>query len=163
MIVACSRNRVIGKNLQLPWRLPDDLKRFKELTLGHPVIMGRKTFESIGKPLPGRKNIVITRQKSFGPDGVKTVSSLDEALEVISGVSEAFIIGGGEIYQMALSRADRIYLTWVDAEVDGDAYFPDWSREGFVEVSQEVHPIDERHALPFRFLILDKNKKPQRS
>lgn len=156
IVVACSKNRVIGRGLELPWRLPNDLKRFKALTLGHPVIMGRKTFESIGRPLPDRKNIVITRQKDFCPQGVETVGSMEEALELCRLVDEVFIIGGGEIYKMALPQVNRIYLTLVDAEIDGDVFFPDWTTKGFSEVSEEFHPADEKHAFAFRFLVLDR-------
>lgn len=157
IIVACSKNRVIGRDLQLPWRLPDDLRRFKSLTIGHPVIMGRKTFDSIGRPLPGRENIVITRQQGYCPAGVKVVHSLEEALSFCSSASQAFIIGGGEIYQLALSRVRWIYLTWVDVEIEGDAFFPDWSQENFVQVSEEAHPVDDQHAFSFKFLVLEKN------
>lgn len=156
IIVACSKNRVIGRDLQLPWRLPDDLQRFKALTLGHPVIMGRKTLDSIGRPLPGRQNIVITRQQGYCPEGVKVVHSLEQALSDCRSASEVFIIGGGEIYQLALPQVRRIYLTWVDVEIEGDAFFPDWSQENFVQVSEETHPVDEKHAFPFKFLILEK-------
>ncbi len=156
IVVACSKNRVIGKDNQLPWRLPDDLRRFKAITAGYPVIMGRKTFESIGKPLPQRENIVITRQKDFRPAGVQVAGSLEEAIELCGSASEVFIIGGAEIYRLALSRTDRIYLTSVESEIEGDAYFPDWSGEGFVPISEEKHAADERHALPFSFLVLDR-------
>jgi len=156
IVVACSRNLVIGRRLDLPWRLPDDLKRFKALTVNHPVIMGRKTFESIGRPLPDRKNIVITRQKDFSLAEVESASSLAEAIELCGSAAEIFIIGGGEVYKMALPQVNRIYLTLVEAEIEGDVFFPDWMKKGFFQVSEEFHPADEKHAFPFRFLVLDR-------
>ena len=134
MIVATAQNRVIGRDNALPWYLPNDLKYFKQTTLGKPVIMGRKTYESIGKPLPGRTNIVITRQTDYLPEGVKVVHSVAEARDLaesvclIDGQEEAMIMGGAEIYTLALPDADRLYLTEVHADVDGDAYFPEYDK-----------------------------------
>lgn len=139
IIVAAARNGVIGRNNQLPWHLPQDLKYFKAVTLGKPVIMGRKTYESIGRPLPGRANIVITRDLSWCANGVEVVHSFDEALELASGVdvSEVMVIGGAEIYKAALPVAHRIYLTRIDLEPEGDAFFPepgaDWLLVSCVE------------------------------
>ncbi|OGP09580.1 MAG: hypothetical protein A2048_00115 [Deltaproteobacteria bacterium GWA2_45_12] len=124
IIVAMSQNGVIGKNNQLPWHLSEDLKRFKTLTMGQAIIMGRKTFESIGKPLPGRTNIVITRNKKYTAQGVILVSSLKEALEKVPTNTEAFVIGGAEIYKEALPHAQTIYLTRIEKEVEGDTFFP---------------------------------------
>jgi dihydrofolate reductase len=124
IVVAMDRNRVIGARGRLPWRLSVDLKRFKALTLGHAVIMGRKTFESIGKPLAGRKNIVVSRRKDFAAEGCDVARSLDEALQAAGG-GDVYVIGGGEIYAQALPRADRLYVTEIDTEVaGGDAFFP---------------------------------------
>ena len=120
LIVAASRNGVIGAGGKLPWRLPADLKRFKEITLGHPILMGRKTFESIGKPLPGRANIVITRQKGFQACGATVAHSLEEALQICEGRDEVFVIGGAEIYKEALPLANRIYLTRIEQDFEGD-------------------------------------------
>jgi dihydrofolate reductase len=137
----------------LPWRLPDDLKRFKAITLGKPVVMGRKTFESIGKPLPGRTNIVISRQPDYQAEGCVTVRSLDEALSA-ADAREAMIIGGAEIYRQVLPRVDQIYLTRVHAEVPGDVQFPSIVWEDWIECESEYHPADGRHAYPFTFLKL---------
>ncbi len=124
LIVAASTNNVIGNDGELPWRLSDDLKRFKAVTMGKPIVMGRKTFESIGRPLPGRQNIVITRQDNFEADGCDVVQSTAEAVEVAVGAEEIMVIGGSEIYAAFLPIADRIYLTRVHTEVEGDAFFP---------------------------------------
>ncbi|GAB4092359.1 dihydrofolate reductase [Flaviaesturariibacter terrae] len=127
LLVAADEGNVIGKNNELPWRLPDDLKYFKNLTWGMPILMGRKTFESIGKPLPGRHSIVITRNPEWKHDGVETVHSLEAALEAAAkrSVNELFIIGGAEIFRSALPQADRVYLTRIYERYDGDAFFPE--------------------------------------
>lgn len=125
LIVAMDQNRVIGAAGKLPWHLPADLKRFKALTLGHPIVMGRKTFESIGRPLPGRTNVVVTRQQSYQAVGCTVVHSLEAAFEAVRGHGEVFLIGGGELFEQAMGIADRIYATEIDtAVVGGDAYFP---------------------------------------
>ena len=136
LIAAMARNRVIGKDGKLPWRIPEDLKRFKKLTTGHCVVMGRKTFDSIGKPLPNRTNIVITRDKSWRADGVVVAHSLDEALGLASG-DEVFVIGGGEIYAAALPKASKLYLTLVEGQWEGDAFFPEYDAGRFREVARE--------------------------
>lgn len=160
LIAACDRNRAIGKGNSLPWSLPDDLKHFRATTSGKPVIMGRKTYESIGRPLPNRLNIVITRQAGFrAAEGVLVTGSLDEAIGAASnvpGVQEVFVIGGGEIYRLALPRADRLYLTLVDAAIEADAWFPSWEGQEFREVSRTVHPVDEKHAYAFSFVVLER-------
>jgi len=131
IVVATSRNGVIGNDNQLPWHLPEDLKYFKKITMGKPIVMGRKTYESIGRPLPGRTNIVITRNTSWQADGVVVVHDLDEAITVAgqacidSDVNEAMVIGGSEIYRQALEKADRLYVTEVEIDIEGDAHFPD--------------------------------------
>lgn len=137
IIAALARNRVIGRDNRMPWHISDDLKRFKSLTLGHPVVMGRKTFQSIGKPLPGRDNIVITRSDAFAAPGCRVVHSLAEALSAAQDGPEVFVIGGADIYALALPIADCLQLTEVDAETDGDAYFPDFDRGAWREVSRE--------------------------
>jgi dihydrofolate reductase len=157
LIAAMARNRVIGRDNQLPWRLPEDLKRFKALTMGHPVVMGRKTYESIGKPLPGRLNLVLTRGPWSGPagtDGPVPVVSLDQAIERAraTGTDEIFVIGGGQVYELAMPLADRLYLTLVDGEHAGDAYFPQWDEASFREIER-----DERQG--FSFVTLDREKK----
>ncbi|CAG5003668.1 Dihydrofolate reductase type 3 [Dyadobacter sp. CECT 9275] len=160
IIVAVSENGVIGKDNQLIWRLPEDLKRFKNLTMGHPMIMGRKTFESIGKALPGRTSIVITRQKDFQPDGVIVVHSLHEAITEAKKLNtdEAFIIGGGEIYQQALAVTDHIYLTQVDVVIEGDTHFEISDPENWDEINQIGYNADEKHAFSFKFI--DLRRKP---
>jgi dihydrofolate reductase len=154
MIVAMASNRVIGRNNQLPWYLPNDLKYFKATTMGKPIIMGRKTYESIGKPLPGRTNIVITSNREFSAEGVKVAHTIDEAMNiadavaVLEGAQEVVVIGGSEIYALFLPKTDRLYLTEVHAEVEGDAFFPelDWSRwqeQGREDFSKEgPNPYD---------------------
>jgi dihydrofolate reductase len=159
LIAAMSSNRVIGVGNRLPWDIPEDLKRFRALTAGRVVIMGRKTFESIGRPLPGRDNRVITRQKDYRPEGAKVYSALEKALTepVPQGMKndEIFVIGGGEIYGQALRWADRIHLTVIDQEFQGDAFFPDFADLNFVEVARENRDMP----LPFRFLTLQREEK----
>lgn len=155
LIVAASRNGVIGKENKLPWRLPADLKRFKQLTGGHPVIMGRKTFESIGKPLPGRTNIVVTRQKDFQACGVLVAHSLENALRYCEKEPEVFAIGGATIYEQALPLADKIYLTLIHQDFEGDARF-EFDRSAWKEVSREDHPPDAANPHPYSFLTLEK-------
>lgn len=160
LIVACARNRAIGIENRLPWHLPEDLKRFRTITSGHPVIMGRKTFESIGRPLPNRANIVVTRQSRYQPEGVQVARSLDDALARAKAApnssDEVFVIGGAEIYRLALPRADRLYITSVETDLAGDAFFPEWSSEDFHEISRERHGADERHAFAYQFLVLER-------
>lgn len=156
LVAAAARNNVIGKGNTLPWDLPDDLRHFRELTAGHAVIMGRKTFESIGRPLPKRRNIVITRQADYRPEGVETVSSLDAAISTVPADEEAFVIGGGEIFRQSLPIADRVYLTRVEAEVEGDAFFPSLASEEWREVSRRDGVVDEKNALPHTFLVFER-------
>jgi dihydrofolate reductase len=139
LIAAASENNVIGDHGKIPWDIPEDMKHFREITMGKPVIMGRKTYESIGHPLPKRPNIVITRQKGYVTTGAEVVGSLGDALERAGSVEEVFIIGGGEIYREALPMADRIYLTRVHAKVAGDALFPEFHPDHWREVSSEHH------------------------
>lgn len=142
IIVAIGSNNVIGKNGALPWHLPEDLKRFKQLTMGHPIIMGRKTHESIGKPLPGRVNIVITRQKGYTAPGCEVFSSFEEAVAKYKD-QDPFVIGGAEIYRVALPLADRLYITEVHPNAKtgegGDVFFPDFDRTAWRETSREPH------------------------
>ncbi|MFO7306442.1 MAG: type 3 dihydrofolate reductase [Gammaproteobacteria bacterium] len=154
IIVAAAQNNVIGRGNDLPWRLPDDLKRFKALTLGKPVIMGRKTYVSIGRPLPQRHNIVISRQPGLTLPDCTVVSSLDAALAAAGDAAEAMVIGGAEIFAQVLPRTDRIYLTRVHANVEGDTFFPELVSEDWIELDSEYHPADDRHAFPFTFLQL---------
>jgi dihydrofolate reductase len=158
LVVAMDRNRVIGRDNRLPWRLPADLAYFKRVTLGHPVIMGRRTWESIGKPLPGRKNIVVSRNPDYEAPGATVVGSLDEAWKAAEGASEASVIGGTSLFSEALAKADRIHLTEVDAEVTGDTWFPEFDRSRWSEREVERHARDERHEHPFRIVVLERDR-----
>ncbi|MCX7152275.1 MAG: type 3 dihydrofolate reductase [Proteobacteria bacterium] len=144
LIAAQARNRVIGRDNAMPWHLPADLKHFKALTMGHPVIMGRKTFEailaSLGKPLPGRRNIIVSRNRQFTVGGCTVVGSLEQAIAGCGTAEEAFVIGGGEIYRQALPLAQRLYLTEIDAEFAGDATFPDFDKAQWHEVARSEFP-----------------------
>lgn len=156
LVVAIAENGVIGRAGGLPWRLSTDLRRFKAVTMGKPVIMGRKTWESIGRPLPGRHNIVITRRADFSAPGAERAGSLDEALEIARGngdVEEACVIGGGEIYRRAMARADRLYVTHVLARIDGDTYFPPIEREIWEQVSAEEVPSGEKDVYATRYVV----------
>lgn len=159
IIVAASENNAIGLNNQLLWRLPNDLKFFKQTTWAMPVIMGRKTFESLsGKPLNGRLNIVITRQSDWNAAGVQKAGSLEEAFSVAAAnhYKESFVIGGGELYAAALPQANNIYLTRVEATMDGDTFFPVIDTNDWEMVMDEAHAVDEKHAFPYRFQKLIK-------
>ncbi len=152
LIVAASTNGVIGVDGDLPWRLSDDLKRFKALTTGKPVIMGRKTWDSIGRPLPNRQNIVITRNPDFTANGCDIVSTPEQAIDVADNADELMIIGGGTIYEIFLDKATRVYLTRVHAEIDGDTFFPELDSGVWTEVARTTHPADERHSVAFDFI-----------
>ena len=156
MIAAMAHDRIIGKDNQMPWHLPADFAWFKRCTMGKPVIMGRKTYESIGRPLPGRENIVISRDASLVIEGVTTVTSIDEALSVAGNVEEVMIIGGGTIYQACLPKAQKLYVTHIDAQVDGDTQFPAWS-DDFQEVHSEAYQADENNVYDMRFVVLEKD------
>jgi dihydrofolate reductase len=156
LVVAKAQNGVIGRDNRLPWRLPGDLAYFKRVTLGHPVIMGRRTWESIGKPLPGRHNIVVTRNPDYRAEGATVVGSLDEAWEAAGQVEEACVIGGTSLFEEALPIADRIHLTEVEAEVEGDTWFPEFDRSQWTEREVGHQPRDERHEYPFRILVLER-------
>lgn len=163
MIAALSRNRVIGKNNDLPWKLPDDMKFFMEKTKGHHAIMGRKNYDSIPqkfKPLPQRTNIVVTRQKNFIAPGCIVVDSLTKGLTLAeeNNEPETFIIGGAEIYKLGLPHAHRLYLTEIDALIEGDTYFPYFDKDQWSETSRFHHDKDERHAYSFDFVTYDKTK-----
>lgn len=157
LIAALGRNRLIGKDNRMPWHLSEDLKRFKALTLGHPVVMGRKTFQSIGIRLPGRDNIVITRSHAFAAPGCRVVHSLAEALSVAQCAAEVFVIGGAEIYALALPLADRLQLTEVDVELEGDAYFPNFDRSAWREVWRESRSTEGPQRLRYDFVTYDRS------
>ena len=158
LVVAVARNGVIGRDGDLPWRLPSDLKRFKQLTIGRPVLMGRKTWESIGRPLPGRPNIVVTRDAAFSAPGAEVVSSLDEGLAAARreakalGVDEVCIIGGGQIYAQVFDRADILHVTHVEADVEGDARFPAIDPAVFEKVAEEPIPQGEKDSHVMHFV-----------
>ncbi|TAK77054.1 MAG: dihydrofolate reductase [Gammaproteobacteria bacterium] len=154
-IVAMGENRVIGKNNQLPWRLPADLRHFKAITTGHPIIMGRKTYESIGRPLPNRLNIIVTRNRAFEAPGCVVVTSMAEAVQQADG-EEAFIIGGAEVYQQAMPLVQRLYLTVVHHVFEGDAYFPALNMAEWREAAREKHEADEENAWACSFVRLEK-------
>ena len=159
MVAALSRNRVIGRDGSLPWRLPDDLKHFVRVTLGKTVLMGRRTFESIGaQPLAKRHNIVLTRDRSYQAEGATVVHSLEAALEAAAHADELVILGGEKIYEAFLPRAERLYLTFVDAELPGDTYFPEVDFSEWVEVDRLDHPADERHCYPFHIVELERRE-----
>ncbi len=162
VIVAAAENGVIGRNNALPWHLPEDLRYFKRITMGKPIVMGRKTYESIGRPLPGRTNIVITRSPDWSAEGVSVVHSLEEALSlaqdiaVIDGATELMVIGGAEIYSTALPLADRLYLTQVHAKVEGDAWLPQVDWTAWREVSREQFKASEGNPYDYSFAVFER-------
>lgn len=156
LIVAAARNSVIGRQGQLPWRLSADLKRFKSLTMGHHLIMGRKTFDSLeGRELPGRITIVLTRSGQVPPH-IKQVASLDDALQLAAGDDEVFVIGGSEIFALALPRADRLYVTWVEADVEGDVLLPPIDLSQWRPLEEIAVPADAKNEYPTRFCVYER-------
>ena len=156
LIVALAENHCIGINNQLPWRQSNDLQHFKKITLGKPVIMGRKTYESIGKPLPNRPNIIISRDKSYNVDSCEVYHSLLDALKAYSKEPEVMIIGGAQIFLEALPLVNNIYLTWIHAHIDGDAFFPYLNQEEWEEVSREFHSADEKNQFDYSFVVIER-------
>ncbi len=154
-----AENRVIGRNNALPWRLPADLQHFKALTMGHAVILGRKTFDAIGKVLPGRRWTVLTRERSWHHAGVEVAHDLDEALRNLAAEGEVFVAGGAEVYRQARARADRVHLTVVHADIDGDARFPELDASSWTLVSDERHDADERNAFAYSFRLYRRAKQ----
>jgi len=159
MIVATANNNVIGKDNDMPWHLPADLAYFKKVTLGKPIIMGRKTYESIGRPLPGRRNIVISRDESYQSDGIDTVTSVEQAIALVDGsdgsegVEEIMVIGGGAIYKHCLPAAQRLYITHINAEIEGDTQFPHYDDGSWKKVASEVRASDEKNAYQLDFCV----------
>lgn len=159
MIVATADNNIIGKDNDMPWHLPADLTYFKKVTLGKPVIMGRKTYESIGRPLPGRRNIVISRDENYSAQGIDTVTSVEQALALVDGsnnndaVEEIMVIGGGAIYRHCLPAADRLYITHIKADIDGDTQFPDYDDGSWEKTSSELRLKDEKNAYDLDFCL----------
>jgi dihydrofolate reductase len=158
LVVAVAANGVMGADNQLPWRLPADLKRFKELTMGRPIVMGRKTYDSIGRPLPGRENIVVSRQPGLRIDGCVVVDSVEAAFAVAAHAAEIAVIGGADIFRLALPRADTIHLTRVHAQIAGDVYFPSLDAGEWEETVVAHHAADERHAYSFSFVELNRKR-----
>jgi dihydrofolate reductase len=162
LIVAMSTNRTIGINNSLPWHLPNDLKYFKQATMGKPIVMGRKTFESIVKPLPGRRNIVISRDPTYQAEGIDVVTSLDAAISLgediclVNGQDDVMVIGGAQIYTLALEKADRLYITHVDAEVEGDAFFPEVDWSSFELIGEEAFAAEGPNPYDYRFSVYQK-------
>ena len=159
IIVAMARNRVIGANGAIPWHLPDELKWFKGLTMGHHIIMGRKTWESIGRPLPGRISVVVTRQRGYSAPGATVANSLDDAIKACGADSEIFVIGGAELFERSLPLAERLYLTTVDAEIPGDTVMPEVDFTDWREVSSALHFADVRHPYSFRSVVFERNRR----
>ena len=160
LIVAVSTNGTIGRDGGLPWYLPADLKHFKRTTMGHHLIIGRRTWEEVGKPLPGRTMVVVTRSRNFAPEGAQVVRSVEEALELAATDDEPFIGGGAQIYRIALARdlVDRIYLTRIHADVDGDTSFPDFDLDEWGLISEEHHDADGKNEFSYSFLIYDRKQ-----
>ena len=152
-MAAVARGGVIGRGGGIPWRIPEDLERFRAITTGHPVVMGRRTWDSLPerfRPLPGRRNVVVTRNPAWSADGAERAGSLADALRLVDGAERVFVIGGGELYAEALPLADELFLTEIDADVEGDTWFPNWERAAFEEVSREERVSDT--GLPFSFV-----------
>jgi dihydrofolate reductase len=160
LIVAMARNRVIGANNKIPWRLPNELQLFKRLTMGHHIVMGRKTYESINRLLPGRTTVVVTRQRDYQVPGAVIAHSIGEALRACEDDEECFVIGGADLFRETLPIADRLYLTIVDAEPEGDTFMPEIDTRAWKETSSESFAADEKHAYPYRFTVYDRIPSP---
>ena len=155
IIVAMAKNRVIGKENDMPWHLPADLQHFRKMTTGKPIIMGRKTYESIGRPLPKRHNIVISRNRNYKVEGCDVVGSLEEAVSIAGEVEEMFIIGGGFLYNQTIDAVDKLYLTFIDLEVEGDTFFPSYEHLITTKTFSEHHQKDEKNPYDYEFTIFD--------
>lgn len=158
LLWAMGKNRVIGKNNDLPWRLPADLKYFKQITMGHPVAMGRKTFESIGKKLPGRENIIITRNADFHVEECTVLHSIEELLSYSQHFDELFVIGGADIFEQCLPYAGRLYVTYIHENFDGDTFFPNFSFQDWVEISRKKGLKDEKNPFDYEFIVYERRK-----
>lgn len=156
IIVATDLNGLIGKDNDLPWRLSADLHYFRQITMGKPIIMGRRTHESIGRPLPGRENIIITSDQDYQAEGCTVMHSLQSALQHCEQHQEVMIMGGASLYQQCLPLADKIYLTQVDAELSGDTWFPEWDKTQWQCISQQDHPADENNDYPYSFMVYER-------
>ena len=158
LVVAMDEYGVIGRGGGLPWRLPNDLKFFKRITMGKPILMGRRTHESIGRPLPGRENLVLTRDRSYAAEGCRVVHDLEEALAAAEGAGELMVIGGAEVYARCLPRAERIWLTRVHGRVTGDTHMPPLDPAEWRETWRERHPADEKNPYPHSFVLLERRR-----
>jgi len=156
IISAMASNRAIGIRNTLPWQLPEDLKHFKALTMGHHIVMGRKTYDSIGKPLPGRDTVIVTRNADFAVPGCLAVNSLDAALTVSHGDAEVFFVGGAELYRQALAIAHRIYLTEIQRVFDGDAFFPEFDKSQWIETARDKHRTEGPNGFEYHFVVYDR-------
>ncbi|MBL8251163.1 MAG: type 3 dihydrofolate reductase [Candidatus Competibacter sp.] len=163
LVAALARNGVIGRNNGLPWHLPADLRFFKQTTMGRPLLMGRRTWESIGRPLPGRQMIVLSRDPVYRADGITIVHSLDEALACAGEAPEIMVIGGATLFAQTLPLAERMYLTRVEAEVPGDVWFPEWDARQWRLDWEEAHPADAQHAWPYRFQRWERSSEGARA
>jgi dihydrofolate reductase len=160
IIVAVSTNNVIGKDGGLPWRLPEDLKRFRQVTMGKPMIMGRATWDSIGRALPGRQSIVLTRQAAFTAGGCDIAATVEDALQLAAGADEVMVIGGGQIYRQFLPQSDRIYLTRVNATIEGDTFFPELDDRLWTVLGREDYPVSGEREHAFEILTLERRDQP---
>ena len=158
IIVATDEQGLIGKDNDLPWKLSADLQYFRKVTMGKPIIMGRRTHESIGRPLPGRGNIIITSDKTYRAEGCIVTHSMSQAIKACENAQEVMIMGGASLYQQWLPTADKIYLTQVHATLEGDTWFPDWNKEQWHEVSKEAYPADEKNEYPYSFILYERKK-----
>jgi dihydrofolate reductase len=153
LVAAVARGGVIGRENTIPWRIPEDMQHFRAVTMGHPVVMGRRTWDSLPerfRPLPGRRNVVVSRNPAWRADGAERAESLDDALRLLGGAPKVFVIGGGELYADALPLADELLLTEIDADMEGDTFFPSWERAAFEETSREQHMSET--GIPFSFV-----------
>jgi len=156
LIWAMDRNRLIGRDNALPWKLPADMAWFRKNTMGKPILMGRKTYDSIGRPLPGRTNLILTRQQGLQVEGCTVVNTVEEALAAVSDADEVMVMGGAEIYAQLFDQADRLYITEIDGEFEGDAWFPAFDRSAWQEIARESHAPDEKNAYTYAFMILER-------
>jgi dihydrofolate reductase len=158
LIAALGRNRVIGNRQQIPWKIPGEQAYFKKVTLGHPIVMGRKTWESIGRPLPGRRNIVVTHSPGYVAAGADVADGLDAALALVPNSDDVFVIGGGELFAQALPQADRLFLTEIDADFEGDALFPQFNRADWREMSRVTHAAEGGRPFAYSFVVYERLK-----
>ncbi|MBL1321399.1 MAG: type 3 dihydrofolate reductase [Methylophaga sp.] len=161
LIVATDQQGLIGKDNDLPWHLSADLQYFKKVTMGKPIIMGRNTHESIGRPLPGRQNIIVTKNRSYKTEGCTIVYSTDDALLAAADADEVMVMGGASLYTQLLPQADKLYLTLVHANLEGDTWFPEWHTEEWQQISREDHPADDKNEYPYSFIVYEKMVYPR--